>query len=433
MKYCVRCGYPENHPLHLTFDDEGVCSGCRVHEEKDELDWQERGENLGRILDAFRSDTGDNYDCVIPVSGARDSYFIVDTVKRVYGMNPLLVSYNRHFNTLRGIRNLAYLCTLTDCDHMQMVISPDTVKRITRETLHRMGSMYWHVLAGQTVYPVQTAVRFKIPLIVWGAHQGTDQVGMFSHTDEVEMTRKYRLEHDLMGYEAEDLVGGVEGLSEDDLRPYFYPLTQEVAKTGVRGIYLNNYIRWDSKAQHEKMLDRYAYETAAQQRTFDTYNDVDCQHYSGLHDHIKFLKWGYGKALDHAAREIRLKRMTRAEGIDHVARTQDIQPADKERFLQWMEMSEKDFDACIDNFRDPAIWEKDAEGKGDWARKDSLLNHRDDDGVKEAALDKIEDCEFRITPSKDPGADEDEYRILARGFVDGHAQKALRDGPEGGA
>ena len=69
-----------------------------------------------------------------------------------------------------------------------------------------MGSIYWHCIAGQTVFPVQIACKFKIPLIIWGAHQGVDQVGMFSHTDEVEMTRKYRKEHDLMGYEAEDLL-----------------------------------------------------------------------------------------------------------------------------------------------------------------------------------------------------------------------------------
>ena len=192
MRYCLRCGYPENHPLNIIFDDQGVCGGCRVHEEKDNLDWEERGKKLAALFDIFRSETGDNYDCVVPVSGARDSYFIVHTVKNVYGMNPLLVSYNRQFNTERGIRNLSYLRTLLNCDHIQMMISPETVKRITRETIRRLASIYWHVLAGQTVFPVQTAVRYQIPLLVWGVHQGIHQVGMFSHTDAAEMTRKYR-------------------------------------------------------------------------------------------------------------------------------------------------------------------------------------------------------------------------------------------------
>ena len=120
MKYCVRCGYPEHHPLNIIFDREGVCSGCRIHQEKDQIDWQERALKLDKIFAAFRSKSGQNYDCIVPVSGARDSYFIVHTVKKGYGMNPLLVSYNRHFNTERGIRNLSYLRSLLDCDYIQI-------------------------------------------------------------------------------------------------------------------------------------------------------------------------------------------------------------------------------------------------------------------------------------------------------------------------
>ena len=109
MKYCKRCLYPENHPLYITFDEEGICSGCRVHEEKDSLNWTERGEKLKSILDNYKNKSKNNYDCIIPVSGARDSYFIVHTIKNVYGLNPLLVTYNKHYNTALGVRNLANL------------------------------------------------------------------------------------------------------------------------------------------------------------------------------------------------------------------------------------------------------------------------------------------------------------------------------------
>lgn len=419
MKYCKRCLYPENHPLHLTFDADGVCSGCRVHEEKDALDWIAREKRLRLILERYRNRSGRGYDCVVPVSGARDSYFIVHTIKKVYGLNPLLVSYNRHFNTERGIRNLTYLRTVFDSDYLQMVVSPETIKRVTRETIRRFGSMYWHVLAGQTVWPVQVAVRLKIPLIVWGVHQGCDQVGMFSHTDEVEMTRKYRCEHDLMGYEAEDLVGGDEGLKEHELRPFYYPHDREIAEVGVRGIYLGNYLRWDSKRQHEEMIRLYDFEAAQQQRTFDTYNDVDCQHYTGLHDWMKFVKWGFGKVADYATREIRLRRMSRAEGIELARRYQDIQPADKEKFLRWIGMGETEFDACLDRFRDPRIWRRSSDGG--WDLLDSVARHADDPGVSEEVLTRIEDhCEFIVTPSKDPAADETRYALIKRGYVDAH-------------
>lgn len=426
MRYCTRCLYPENHPLHLTFDEQGVCSGCRVHEEKDELDWRERGEKLGLIFDRFRNKSGKNYDCVIPVSGARDSYFIVHTVKNVYKMHPLLVTYNKHYNTKIGIRNLAYLRTLFGCDILTLTVSPEPVKKITRHTLKKMGSIYWHCLAGQTVYPVQTAVRFKIPLIVWGAHQGCDQVGMFSHLDEVEMTRKYRKDHDLMGFEAEDLLEEGSGLEESDIQAYKYPHDKEIERVGVRGIYLNNYIRWDTKKQHETMIGMYGYETAPQARTFDAYNDVDCFNYSDLHDYIKFLKWGYGKAIDHASREIRLKRLTREEGIELAGKYQNMPPSKTSLslFLDWLGIGEEEFYEFINRKRDQRIWQKDSNGK--WELLDSVINHSGDEGVDKVRLEKKEDCEFKITPAKDPAAREDKYVLIGRGWVDKGEQQALK-------
>ena len=424
MIYCKRCLYPANHPLGLVFDEEGVCSGCRVHEEKDSLDWAERGRRLQAILAGYRGRAGHRFDCIVPVSGAGDSWFIVDLVKRVHGMNPLVVSYNRHYNTKRGIRNLAYLRASLDVDYLQKVVAPQTVKRVIRETLERRGSFHWHAIAGQTVWPVQVAVKLKIPLIVWGHHQGLDQVGMFSHTDEVEMTRKYRMEHDLMGLEAEDLIGGAKGLSESDLVPWIYPHDRELAEVGVRGIYLGNFVRWDTKAQHERMLDRYGYETAAQARTFDTYSDVDCLHYSGLHDWVKLAKWGYGKVTDHASREIRLCRMSREDGIAMVAAHQNREAPDKPAFLAWAGISEADFESCVDRFRDSAIWRKDADGT--WQLLDSIANHSGEPGVDAARLERREAiCEFRLTGSKDPDADETRPVLMARGHVDAYPVRSV--------
>ena len=419
MRYCTRCVYPENHPLHLTFDDEGVCSGCRVHQEKDTLDWSQRVERLRALFDGYKTTSRSIHDCIIPVSGARDSYFIVHTVKNVFKMRPLLVTYNKQYNTLAGIRNLAYLRTLLGCDIMTMTVSPERVKRITRATVRRLGSMYWHCLAGQTVFPVQIAVKFKIPLIVWGAQQGVDQVGMFSHLDEVEMTRKYRKEHDLMGVEAESLIGrnaeDDEELTEADLAQYVYPHDRELEAVGVRGVYLNNYLRWDSKAQHEQMIERYGYESMPQQRTFDTYNDVDCFHYSGLHDYIKFLKWGYGKVSDHASRELRLKRLTREQAIDLVAKYQNVRPADTALFLEWLGMNERDFWSAIDSHRDPRAWER---AGGEWNLRDSAAAHRADPGVDAVRLAPRELNDFTVTGPRDPRSVEDRYVLIGRGWVD---------------
>ncbi len=330
-------------------------------------------------------------------------------------MRPLLVTYNKHYNTRMGIRNLAYLRTLFGCDLMTMTVSPERVKRITRESLRRRGSIYWHCLAGQTVFPVQVAVRFRIPLVVWGAHQGCDQVGMFSHLDEVEMSRKYRKEHDLMGLEAEGLAQDSPHLTLTDMEPYLYPHDREIEAVGVRGIYLNNYLRWDSKAQHEQMIRDYGYETMPQQRTFDTYNDVDCFHYSGLHDYLKFLKWGYGKATDHACREIRLKRLSREQGIGLVRRYEETRPHDLPLFLNWLGMREEEFWPQIDPYRDPAIWQRTEHG---WRPRDAIANHVADAGVEEARLEQKEPCHFQVTPSREPEAAEKGYILVGRGWVD---------------
>lgn len=390
MIYCARCIYPANHPLNITFDSSGVCSGCRVHEEKDNLDWEIRYTRLHNLVQRYKSNSNKLYDCVVPVSGGRDSFFIVHTVKKELGLNPLLVSYNRHYNTKIGLSNLAYLRALLDCDILTLTIKPDIVKAITRETLQRRASMHWHVLAGQSVLPVKIAAGYKIPLIIWGAHQGCDQVGMYSHCDEVEMTRKYRAEHDLMGLEAEDLISA--DLPEQDLQPYIYPDDKEIESVGVRGIYLSNYIRWDSKAQHEKMLGLYGYQVGKLQRTFDNYNDVDCLHYAGLHDYIKYLKFGFAKATDHACREIRLKRLTRDAAIELVKRYEQIVPEDIGIFCEWLGITEKELMNCINQHRDSRVWLKDK--NNNWQLKDASTT-RYGAGSASAALTVESECKFK--------------------------------------
>ena len=416
MRYCKRCLYHEQHPLLLTIDEEGICSGCRVHEEKDILDWKERGTKLGHILRNYKNTNGSNYDCIIPVSGARDSHFIVHTIKNVYGMNPLLVTYNKHYNTDVGIRNLANLRIKFDCDIMTLTVNPDTVKKITRATLHRMGSLYWHCIAGQTVYPVQVAVKFKIPLIIWGAHQGVDQVGMFSHLDEVEMTRKYRKEHDLMGFEAEDLINDFDGITYEDIVQFLYPDDKEIERVGVRGIYLNNYIRWDSKSQHEQMIKEFDYETHTQTRTFDTYNDVDCWNYSDIHDYIKYLKHGYGKVVDHACREIRLKRMTREQAVVLTHKYLEQKPKNLNLFLDWLGMTENGFNYIIDQHRNKAVWKRNE--SWEWQGTESNFNLNLTSSMIDESRLEITDTnkEFILTIDKKSSDYKDKYILIGKGF-----------------
>ena len=153
---CKRCLYTETHPLGIVFDDEGICSGCCIHEEKDRLDWDHRWKLLCDLVEPYRQKERAAYDCIIPVTGAADSYYIVDIVKNRLGLNPLLVNYNRYYNTPLGIRNLANLRIKFDCDILYQNVNPVSVRAVTRSALNHLGSVYWHVLAGHTVFPVQT-------------------------------------------------------------------------------------------------------------------------------------------------------------------------------------------------------------------------------------------------------------------------------------
>lgn len=428
MIYCKRCLYPANHPYGLIFDEEGVCSGCRVHEEKDVLDWDERFKLLARIVYTNSKRTKRRgFDCIVPVSGGGDSYFVVHTVKNVLGMNPLLVHYNPEYNTKVGIRNLANLATVFDCDLVTSTLSPNLLKKVTRHTLRQFGSMYWHVLAGNFTFPVQVAVKFRIPLIVWGVHPWSDQTGMFSHLDEVEMTERCRKEHGLMGVAAEDILSIEGGISRSDVQPYIYPYDNEIEAVGVRGIYLSNYIRWDSKAQHELMIEAYGYESSKQQRTFNTYEDVHCFHSAGLHDYIKFLKLGYSKVTDHATREIRLRRMTREEGITMVRHYTEVEPNDLPMFLEWVGMDKEDFFKCVWDRRDTRIWHQ--QKSGQWRLLDSIINHCDDVGVAAVRLNRREECHFQLSPSAEPRTNDSEYLLMGRGYVDKYNYGAIQDQP----
>jgi N-acetyl sugar amidotransferase len=364
---CIRCLYPIFHPLGLILDESGVCSGCLIHEEKDSLDWPKRWLKLEELVAPYRVDSGKTYDCVVPVTGANDSYFIVDTVKNRLGLNPLLVTYNKYFNTPLGIRNLANLRIQFNCDILVQNVNPQAVKRVTRTTLRQMGSIYWPCIAGQTVFPVQTAVRYKIPLIIWGAHQGMEQVGMFSHEHEVQMTRRYRKDHDLMGYEADDLLSIFDTLSEDDIWQYRYPDDADINAVGVKGIYLGNYVRWDPKSQHEEMIRRYQYMGANFTRTFDTYDHVDCYNFMDIHDHIKYLKCGYSKVTDHASREIRFGRLSRMQAQQLVKHYESQPLMLLEKFCEWLGVDERGLEFILNQHRNPKLWIETYPGK--WQRK----------------------------------------------------------------
>ena len=408
LQFCRRCLYGSDHPLGLVIDADGICSGCRLHEEKDALDFRPRWSRLESLVRPYRALDGRNYDCIVPVSGANDSYFIVHLVKERLGLNPLLVTYNKYFNTELGIRNLANLRIRFNCDILVQNVNPVSVKRITRAALRQFGSIYWHCLAGQTVFPVQTAVRYRIPLIIWGAHQGVEQVGMFSHEHEVQMTRRYRKDHDLLGQEPEDLLSIFDTLTEQDVYQYRYPDDRSLDQIGVVGIYLGNYVRWDPKAQHEQMMSTHGYRSAPFGRTFDCYDHVDCFNFMNLHDVLKLYKHGYSKVTDHASREIRHGRLTREQGLALVRQHEQQSANYIDLFCDWLGVTRASLQFLMDLHRNPRHWDQPAPGR--WEFRGWSTNSGDEDASDPAAGSKFTPT-HHLDSRSSPG-----YIVIGKGY-----------------
>jgi N-acetyl sugar amidotransferase len=366
VTYCSKCVYPSLSAVPLTFDEKAVCSGCRVAVQKKLINWAERWEMFKNLMSEYRSTS--NYDILVPVSGGKDSYYQTHVVKTL-GMKPLLVTYHGNNYLPEGEYNLQRMREVLDCDHIIFRPSQDVLIKMNRIGFRVQGDNNWHAHCGIFTVPIQVAVRYKIPLILWGEHGFMDLGGMFSHNDFVEFTAKHRLEHALRGYDWHDFTDeGLErlgraelkeGLAGKDLLWAQYPSDDEIAEVGVRGIYLSNYVNWDANTHVKEMMERYDWRPAQQpfERTYRMFSNLDDMHENGIHDYLKFIKLGYGRATDHACKDIRAGIMTRDRGIEMVRKYDHVKPRrDLERWLRYVNMSEEEFDHICDTFRDKRVW-----------------------------------------------------------------------------
>ena len=389
MEYCARCVYPENAKPYIIFDEEGVCSGCRVAEAYDRVDWEEREKLLRQILEEYKAkarEAGSHYDCIIPVSGGKDSHFQAHLIKHVYGLKPLFVCYNHLFNVPLGLRNLENLLEKMNCDLIRFTSNPEMVRKISRHMLKKVGDLTWHYHAGILSFPIQIATKFKVPLVIWAENNFSNLVGTFNPEDMVEFSRKHRKDFGLRGVEADEILNEESGLTWQDIGPFLYPDDEDIERVGVRGIYLSNFVRWDEYGQALAMHEQYDFQPSRRprDRTFNRYAKLDDMHANGAHDYLKYLKFGYGRATDDASTLIRAGMMTREDGIEMVRRYDHVRPRDLDTWLDFVDMSEDEFMASVDDLRDPEIWRQDEAGA--WTATDSVVNHRDDPGVEAARL-----------------------------------------------
>ena len=369
MKYCKKCTYPEM-AVNLAMSEDGICSGCIVHEEKYGIDWKEREKEFKDLLYSYRDKSKNNYDCIIPVSGGKDSHFQSWYIKNKLRLNPLLVTYYTHNYTKTGEENLRNIGNAFGIDHFVFTPSRKAIKAMNKLGFIMTGDMSWHFHCGAWTVPFQVAVLMNIPLVVYGEHGWTDLAGQFSLHDKPEFTVRYRKEHLMRGFDWTDFVGK-EGLREEDLLWAKFPSDDDIERVGVRGIFMGNYVFWDGDNNAKKM-GKYGFKPNPEpfERTYRTTSNVDDIHENGIKDYLKYIKFGYGRCTDHTSKDIRLGIMDRSTAID-LTRKYDHVKARKslEYFLRMVDMTEVEFDEIADRFRDPRVWWKDS--NGNW-KKDNI-------------------------------------------------------------
>ncbi|EOX4224637.1 N-acetyl sugar amidotransferase [Vibrio cholerae] len=336
---CPKCHYPLNHPFGLTIN-ELECSGCLTHKEKEQINWDDKANELDFILGRFKKQHS-RYDCVVPVVGDAEDYYTLSKVLGL-GLSPLVVCVNDYFKNNIGWHNLHNLITHFDVD--SFVFNPDirVYKDLVRTSLRKFDHIMLPFLQLHTAFPVHIAHERKIPLIIWGQNQAVEQVGKCSHYDAIEMTRWSRREHDLFNVEVEHLIGNGAQVDERHLNYYHYPKIELLDKSKIKGIYLSNYFRWDPLKQNHSVI-KFGFIPQDNYSSFDIYERAGSSVYYGIHDILKYKRTGYRKISDHVAREIRHGRITTTQGRDiintYTARKVCIKP-----FFDWLGVSNEGYE-----------------------------------------------------------------------------------------
>jgi N-acetyl sugar amidotransferase len=312
IAYCRRCVMPDTKP-DLELDAEGICSACRHYERRKEIDWAKRKDELKTVLDRYRSKDGSRYDCLVPVSGGKDSTYQVIRMLE-YGMNPLCVTATTDHLSEIGRYNIENIKRL-GVDYIEVSANPVIRRRINRMALTQVGDISWPEHVAIFTIPVRIAVQHNVPLLIWAENAQDEYGGPAGASKDSVLTRRWLEEFGgLLGLRVSDLVGQ-EGIEPKHLIQYTYPSDEELRRVGVTGIFLGYYIPWDgftnaliAQAHGMRTYDRFVEGSAANYENLDNIQ-------TGIHDYFKFLKFGFGRATDLVCMQLRRARLTREDGL----------------------------------------------------------------------------------------------------------------------
>jgi N-acetyl sugar amidotransferase len=364
LRYCKRCIMPDTKP-DLFIDEEGICNACRSYEQRKEIDWDQRKQELTAIIGHHRSKNASRWDCIVPVSGGKDSTYQVVRMLQL-GMNPLCVTATTCDLTELGRKNIENIKSL-GVDYMEFSPNPVVRRKLNRIGLTQVGDISWPEHVGIFTIPVRAAVQFGVPLIVWGENSQNEYGGPAAAAKDQVLTRRWLEEFGgLLGLRVSDVIG-LEGICAKDLIGYTYPSDEELRRVGVTGLFLGYYLPWDgySNALLAQAHGFTTYHTTVE-GSIVSYENLD-NHQTGIHDYFKFLKFGFGRATDLACLHIRRGRITREDGLELVKQHDGKFPhsylgKSLEAILAPIEVAVDEFVRICDRFTNKKLFLRDAGG-----------------------------------------------------------------------
>lgn len=368
MKWCQQCVLPNSRP-NLRLGSDGICNACKTHQTKPAIDWNAREQSFHQVV-AHAKAKAKSYDCLIPVSGGKDSTWQV--VKCLeYGLTPLAVTWKTPARTFIGQKNLDNLVAL-GVDHIDYQISPKVESRFMLRAFERFGSTAIPMHMALFNIPLTLAVRFQIPLVVWGENSafeyGSQDEALMGFTLDQSWLRQYGVTH---GTTAEDWLS--EGFSRQELAAYFGPDASTLAAQEIRAVFLGYYLPWDPETSLSVATTHgFQFTQGAARTGYYDYADID-DDFISLHHWMKWYKFGFTRLFDNLSLEIRNGRMTRDQALTIIQQKGDQTPhGDIDRFCQFANISRQHFFEIAETFRNPEIWHQRSDGI--WTIPDFLLD-----------------------------------------------------------
>jgi N-acetyl sugar amidotransferase len=339
IHYCTRCCMPASNE-GVSFDELGICSACNSAEHKIHINWSDREKKLKALLDEQKEKNKDEpYDCMIPISGGKDSTFQLYLLTQVYGMRPLAVTFSHNWFDEVGRYNLENSLEKFDVDHIMFTPKRSLVNRLARKSLTSIGDACWHCHAGVGAFPMQIAVKYNIQMLIWG-ESAAETSGRATHFSPKTVFDRDYFTKISAKKTPEEMV--CEDISLRELAPFQQPEIEEIEKRCVFGIHLGDYIFWDDERQTEFVRDIYGWKERYVEGAYKRYKSVECK-MAGVHDYTKFIKRGFGRGTDQASADVRAGLMTREEGLMIAQKIDAEEPGALEYYLSITGYSRQEF------------------------------------------------------------------------------------------